>query len=64
MCRKIVFGCFIQVGLYISRIAFGRFARKALERAAFMVTMSALVLRSRGMVQANVGQKVTFLILP
>jgi hypothetical protein len=50
--------------LYISRIAFGRFARKALERASFMVTMSALVLRSRGMVQANVGQKVTFLILP
>ncbi len=41
MCRKAVFGCFMQLGLYVSQIAFGRFARKTLERAAFMVMMSA-----------------------
>jgi hypothetical protein len=34
-------GCFIWIGLYVSRIAFGRFARKTLERATFIVTMSA-----------------------
>ena len=43
MCRKTVFGCFIRIGLYISRIAFGRFARKTSDRAAFMVMMFALV---------------------
>jgi hypothetical protein len=43
MCRKTVFGCFMQIGLYVSRIAFGRFARKTLERAAFIVTMSTQV---------------------
>jgi hypothetical protein len=47
MCRNTVFGCFMQMGSYVSRITFGRFARKTSERAAFMVTMSALVLRSR-----------------
>ncbi len=41
MCRKTVFGCFMQIGSYVLQIAFGRFARKTLERVAFMVMMSA-----------------------
>ncbi len=41
MCRKTVFGCFMRIGLYVSRIILGRFARKTLESAAFIVTMSA-----------------------
>ena len=28
MCRNTVFGCFMQIGSYVSRIALGRFARK------------------------------------
>ena len=43
MCRKTAFGCFIRIGSYVLRIAFARFARKTLDRVAFMVTMSALV---------------------
>jgi hypothetical protein len=43
MCRKTVSGCFMQIGLYVSQIAFGRFARKTSERAKFIVTMSARV---------------------
>ncbi len=43
MWRKTVFGCFMQIGLYVSRVAFDRFTRKTLERAKFMVIMSALV---------------------
>ena len=54
MCRKTVFGCFIRIGSYVSQIAFGRFARKTSDRAAFMVTMSALVLRSRALVAFSV----------
>jgi hypothetical protein len=43
MWRKTVFGCFMRIGLYVSQIAFGRFARKTLERAEFIVAMTALV---------------------
>jgi hypothetical protein len=43
MCRKTVFGCFMQIGSYFSQIAFGRFTRKSSERAKFIVTMSAQV---------------------
>jgi hypothetical protein len=45
-----VFGCFMHIGLYVSRIAFVRFARKTLERAAFIMTMSAQVFWSRACV--------------
>ncbi len=45
-----MFGCFMRMGSYVLQITFGRFARKMSERAAFMVTMSALVLRSRAFV--------------
>ncbi len=41
MCKKTVFDCFMQISLYVSQTAFGRFARKTLERATFIVTMSA-----------------------
>ncbi len=47
MQRKTVFGCFVRIGLYVSQIAFGRFARKISERAEFIVTMSAQVFWSR-----------------
>ncbi len=43
-------GSFIRIGPYVSRIAFGRFARKTLARAKFMVTISALVFWSRAWV--------------
>ncbi len=36
-------GCFMLIGLYVLQIAFGRFARKTSERAAFIVSMSAQV---------------------
>ncbi len=55
MCRKTVFGCFMQIGLYVSQIALGRFARKTWERAAFMVTMSALVFWSWALVALSVS---------
>ncbi len=45
-----MFGCFMHIGLYVSRIAFVRFARKTLERAAFIMTMSAQVFWSRACV--------------
>ncbi len=38
-----MFGCSMQIGVYISQIAFGRFVRKTSERAAFIVTMSTQV---------------------
>ncbi len=50
MWRKTVFGCFMQIDLYVSQISFGRFARKLLERAKFIVTMSAQVFWSRACV--------------
>ncbi len=40
----------MQIGLYVSQITFGRFARKTLERAAFIVTMSTRVFWSRASV--------------
>jgi hypothetical protein len=55
MCRKTVFSCFMRIGLYVSRIALGRLVRKTSERAAFMVTMSALVLWSRALVAFSVS---------
>jgi hypothetical protein len=54
MCRKTVFGCFMQIGLYVLRIPFGRFARKTSERAAFMVMMSARVFWSQAFVAFRV----------
>ncbi len=54
MCRKTVKGCFMQVGPYVLQIAFGRFARKTSERAAFMVMMSAQVFWSRAFVAFRV----------
>jgi hypothetical protein len=54
MCRNTVFGCFMQMGSYVLQIAFGRFARKTSEKAAFMVTMSTLVLGSRAFVAFRV----------
>jgi hypothetical protein len=51
MCRKTVFSCFMRIGSYVSQIALGRFARKTSERAAFMVLISALVLRFVGGLQ-------------
>jgi len=54
MWRKTVFGCFMQIGSYIWQIPFGRFMRKTLERAAFIVTMSALVFWSRAFVTFSV----------
>jgi hypothetical protein len=59
MCRNTVFGCFMQMGSYVLQIAFGRFARKTSERAAFMVTMSALVLRSRAFVAFRVSHSLS-----
>ena len=56
MWRKTVFGSFIRIGSYVWRIAFGRFARKLSERAAFIVTMSALVFRSRACVAFSVSR--------
>jgi hypothetical protein len=47
MWRKTVFGCFMRICLYVSHTTFGRFARKTLERAVFIVTMTARVF-SRG----------------
>ncbi len=54
MCRKTVFGCFMQIGSYVLLIAFGRFARKTSERAAFMVMMSARVFWLRAFVAFRV----------
>ncbi len=45
--------------LYVWRIAFGRFARKTLERAAFIVTISALVFRSRACVAFSVSRSLS-----
>ena len=59
MCRKTVFGCFMRIGSYVSRIAFGRFARKTSDRAAFMVTMSALVFRSGVLVAFSVSRSLS-----
>ncbi len=47
------------MGSYVSQIAFGKFARKTSERAAFMVTMSALVLRSRAFVAFRVSHPLS-----
>jgi hypothetical protein len=55
MWRKTVFGCFMQIGSYVWQIAFGRFTRKTLERAAFIVTMSALVFWSWAFVAFSVS---------
>ena len=55
MCRKTVFGCFMQIGSYVLQIALGRFARITFERAAFMVTMSALDFQSRALVALSVS---------
>ncbi len=38
-----MFGFFIRIGLYVLQIALGRFARKTLARAEFIVMISALV---------------------
>ncbi len=54
MRRKTVFGCFIRIGSYVSQIAFGRFVRTTSDRAAFMVTMSALVFWSQVLVAFGV----------
>ncbi len=43
MWRKTVFAYFMWIDLYVSQIAFDRFTRKTLERAAFIVTMSPQV---------------------
>ena len=59
MWRKTVFGSFIRIGSYVWRIAFGRFARKTSERAAFIVTMSALVFRSRACVAFSVSRSLS-----
>ncbi len=59
MCRNTVFGCFMQMGSYVLQIAFGRFTRKMSERAAFMVTMSALVLRSQTFVAFRVSRSLS-----
>jgi len=59
MCRKTVFGCFIRIGWYLSRIAFVRFARKTTDRAAFMVTMSALVFGSRALEAVSVSRPLS-----
>ena len=42
MCRNTVFRLFMRIGSYVSRITFGRFKRKMLVRAEFIVMMSAL----------------------
>jgi hypothetical protein len=44
----------MRIGSYVSRIAFGIFTRKTLERAAFMVIMSAQVFWSRAFVAFRV----------
>ena len=54
-----MFGCFMRIGSYVWRIAFGRFARKTSERAAFIVTMSALVFRSRALVAFSVSRSLS-----
>ena len=59
MCRKTMFGCFMRIGSYVSQIALGRFTRKRSERAAFMVTMSALVLQSRALVAFSVSHSLS-----
>jgi hypothetical protein len=59
MSRKTVFGCFMQIGSYVSQIALGRFVRKKSERAAFMVTMSALVFRLRALVALSVSRSLS-----
>ena len=59
ICRKTVFGCFMQIGSYVSQIALGRFARKTSERAAIMVTMSALVFWSRALVAFSVSRSLS-----
>ena len=58
MWRKTVFGCFIQIGSYVSQIALGRFARNTSESAAFMVTMSALVFQSRALVAFSLSRSL------
>jgi hypothetical protein len=40
----------MRIGLYVSHFFFGRFARKTVERAAFIVTMSAQVFWSQACV--------------
>ena len=59
MCRKTMFGCFMRISSYISRIALCRFARKTSERVAFMVTMSALVFWSRALVALSVSRSLS-----
>ncbi len=59
MSRNTMFGCFMRMGLYVLQIAFERFARKMSERAAFMVLMSALVLRSRVFVAFRVSRSLS-----
>ena len=54
-----MFGCFMQIGLYVWRIAFGRFARNTSERVAFIVTMSALVFRLRAFVAFSVSHSLS-----
>ena len=59
MCRTTVFGYFIRIGSYVSRITFGRFAWKTLDRVAFMVTMSGLVFRLRALVGFIVSRSLS-----
>jgi hypothetical protein len=59
MCRKTVFCCFMQIGSYVSRIVLGRFTRNTSERAAFMVTMSALVFKSRALLAFSVSHSLS-----
>ena len=54
-----MFGCFIRIGSYVLLIAFGRLTRKTSDRAAFMVTMSALVFRSRVLVAFSVSRSLS-----
>ena len=59
MCRKTVFSCFMQIGSYLSHIAFGRFPRKTSERVAFTVMMSALVVQSQALVAFSVSRSLS-----
>ena len=59
ICRKTVFGCFMRIGSYVSQIALGRFERKTSERAAFMVTISALIFWPRALVAFSVSHSLS-----
>ncbi len=47
--RKTVFSCFMRIGLYVSQIAFGRFARKTSERSCIHCDYVRLSLLFAGM---------------